>query len=179
MAWYDLKDHFKQCGNVVRADVLEEPGGRSKGCGIVEFALADEAARAISTLNDTELKGRTIFVREDREVSSVPPSHGHGHGRGHMGSSTSGSNGGATATVGTRVYVGNLSWDVTWPQLKDHFKAAGAVAHADVPVGDDGRSRGYGVIEFKFPKDALYAIHTLNGSILGGRPIKLREYGNN
>ena len=69
VAWQDLKDHFKQCGSVVRADILEEPGGRSKGCGIVEFALAEEAQLAITTLNDTELKGRPIFVREDREAN--------------------------------------------------------------------------------------------------------------
>jgi RNA recognition motif. (a.k.a. RRM, RBD, or RNP domain) len=31
--WQDLKDFFKPCGTVVRADVMEEPGGRSKGCG--------------------------------------------------------------------------------------------------------------------------------------------------
>ena len=80
--------------------------------------------------------------------------------------------------MGTRVFVGNLAWDVSWPQLKDHFKPYGAVTHADVPVGSDGRSRGYGVVEFKFPKDALWAIHKLNGSMLGGRSIKLREYGN-
>ena len=71
MAWYDLKDHFKSCGNVVRADILEEPRGRSKGCGLVEFALAEEAQRAIATLNDTELKGRAIFVREDREAATA------------------------------------------------------------------------------------------------------------
>jgi RNA recognition motif-containing protein len=41
--------------------------GRSKGCGIVEFATPDEAQRAITELNDTELMGRMVFVREDRE----------------------------------------------------------------------------------------------------------------
>ena len=185
--WYDLKDHFKQCGNVVRADVLEEAGGRSKGCGLVEFALAEEAQLAITTLNDTELKGRTIFVREDREVASAGPRIGGGgissssnnHGLGGSGhaSNSGSSNGASGAGIGTRVFVGNLSWDLTWPQLKDHFKAAGNVAHADIPVGDDGRSRGYGIVEFKNSKDAVFAIRTLNGSLLGGRPIKLREYG--
>jgi len=181
VAWYDLKDHFKSCGNVVRADILEEASGRSKGCGLVEFALAEEAQLAITTLNDTELKGRTIFVREDREVASSPRNSGgnggersHGGNHGHGAGTSSGP---AGSNIGLRVYVGNLAWDVSWPQLKDHFKSAGVVAHADVPVGEDGRSRGYGIVEFKNAKDALYAIHTLNGSTLGGRPIKLREYG--
>ena len=38
-----------------------------QGCGIVEFESAEEAATAINTLNDVDLDGRPIFVREDRE----------------------------------------------------------------------------------------------------------------
>jgi hypothetical protein len=44
------------------------PDGRSKGCGIVEFADAAGARRAMAELSDTELGGRNIFVREDREA---------------------------------------------------------------------------------------------------------------
>ena len=33
--WQDLKDLFKSCGTVVRADVMEEPGGRSKGIDVL------------------------------------------------------------------------------------------------------------------------------------------------
>ena len=42
-------------------------GGRSKGCGIVEFESATEALAAISSLSNSELQGRHILVREDRE----------------------------------------------------------------------------------------------------------------
>ena len=62
----DLKDHFKQAGNVVYADMLRD-GDRSKGCGIVEFSSPEEATGAISNLNETELHGRRVIVREDRE----------------------------------------------------------------------------------------------------------------
>ncbi len=66
--WQDLKDHMRSTGEVLHADVLHAPDGRSKGCGLVEYQTADEAQRAIQELNDTELMGRMIFVREDREV---------------------------------------------------------------------------------------------------------------
>jgi len=39
---------------------------RSKGCGIVEYREPRSAEVAISTLNNSMLKGRPIFVREDR-----------------------------------------------------------------------------------------------------------------
>lgn len=51
-------------GDVVRADVMTDQGGRSRGCGIVEFANAEQATQAIEQLNNSELKGRMIFVRE-------------------------------------------------------------------------------------------------------------------
>ena len=35
--------------------------------GIVEFSSPVEAQRAMSELNDTELMGRQVFIREDRE----------------------------------------------------------------------------------------------------------------
>ncbi len=43
----------------------------AQGCGIVEFESPEEAAGAIQTLNHTELDGRQIFVREDREDSDL------------------------------------------------------------------------------------------------------------
>ena len=49
---------------------------------------------------------------------------------------------------GRRIYVGNLSWQTTWQDLKDHFKQAGEVLYADVLTSSDGRSRGCGVVEF-------------------------------
>ena len=66
-SWQDLKDHFRQAGNVIHASIMEERPGRSKGCGIVEFESPEEAVAAIESLNDSELDGRPIQVREDRE----------------------------------------------------------------------------------------------------------------
>lgn len=37
---------------------------------MVEYSTKEEAQRAISELNDTQLLGRSIFVREDREEES-------------------------------------------------------------------------------------------------------------
>jgi RNA recognition motif-containing protein len=41
-----------------------------------------------------------------------------------------------------RVYVGNLAYEVTWQDLKDHMKAAGLVVRADVLMDEPtGRSK--------------------------------------
>ena len=66
-SWQDLKDHFRSAGTVVHAKIMEERPGRSKGWGIVEFEAPEEAVAAIEQLNDSDLDGRPIQVREDRE----------------------------------------------------------------------------------------------------------------
>jgi RNA recognition motif-containing protein len=67
VSWQDLKDHMKSTGlEPVRSNIMQMPDGRSKGCGIVEFSTPEGAEQAVLTLNDTELYGRQIFVREDR-----------------------------------------------------------------------------------------------------------------
>lgn len=58
---------YPQAGNVKFVDLFQEPGGRSKGCAVVEYETAQEAHAAIRDLHDTDLMGRLIFVREDRE----------------------------------------------------------------------------------------------------------------
>lgn len=172
-------------GTVKYADVLREggPGSRSKGCGIVEFELPEEAAAAIQQLNHCELDGRQVFIREDREdfelraESSLPTSSSEGKAKAskrHRGDRSTGSSGGAV-TIGRRVWVGNLSFDTSWQQLKDHFKAAGHVIHADVMQDSEGRSKGCGIVEYEHPADALRAISLLSNSSLNERQIMVRE----
>ena len=62
---------MKSVGHILRADILESTDGRSRGCGIVEYADARDAVKAVQTLNDSELNGRRILVREDRESIKV------------------------------------------------------------------------------------------------------------
>lgn len=160
--WKDLKDHMRQAGNVIHVDVMGEPSGRSKGCAIVEYATPHEAQSAIASMNDTELDGRLIFVREDRET-------GGGGGNAPPNGSVSGS------TNGSVVYVGNLSWQVKWQDLKDHFKQVGHVLHADIMEDHNGRSKGCGLVEFSTPDEAQAAISDLSDTELMGRLIFVRE----
>jgi RNA recognition motif-containing protein len=66
MSWQDLKDLCRQAGVVVRADVLTNPDGSSKGYGLVQFASARDAAAAIQMLNGRVVEGRVLTARFDR-----------------------------------------------------------------------------------------------------------------
>jgi len=176
VAWRDLKDHMTSAGEVLRADVLTGYDGRSKGCGIVEYATVEEATGAVETLNNTDLMGRQIFVREDREVSrSAPKGGGGGGGGGDRGGNMGGDRSGGGGGEGKSIYVGNLSYEVAWQDLKDHMRTAGEVVYAEVMTMHDGRSKGCGIVEFSTPEGAVEAIATLNDTDLKGRTIFVRE----
>jgi len=68
VSWQTLKDHFQQAGKVVRADVVSDESGRSRGFGTVSFETQAEAQLAIEQFNGTEFESRTITVRLDRYV---------------------------------------------------------------------------------------------------------------
>lgn len=72
--------------------------------------------------------------------------------------------------MGTKLYVGNLSYNTTSEQLGEMFHAFGAVRSAQV-IEDrmTGRSKGFGFVEMETDAEAQAAISGLNGQIKGGR----------
>jgi RNA recognition motif-containing protein len=60
-----LLEHFSKAGKVTSAKVIvDRQTGQGKGFGFVEMSTEDEAKKAIKELNNTELDGRTIVVKE-------------------------------------------------------------------------------------------------------------------
>src|SRR6185436_6804937 len=78
--------------------------------------------------------------------------------------------------MATKLYVGNLPFQTTSDELRDHFAQAGTVESASV-VEDrmTGRSRGFGFIEMATPEEAAAAIEQLNGKDFGGRNLTVNE----
>ena len=80
----------------------------------------------------------------------------------------------SSARVGCRLYIGNLSWDVKWQDLKDYFATVGRVVRADVEE-ENGKSKGWGIVEYSSPEEASEAMVRLNDTDLKGRPVHVRE----
>lgn len=75
-----------------------------------------------------------------------------------------------------KLFVGNLSYNVTDDQLNDHFAQAGAVGSAQVVKDrDTGRSRGFGFVEYANDEDAKKAIEMFHEKELDGRPLIVNE----
>ncbi|TKA30318.1 hypothetical protein B0A50_02545 [Salinomyces thailandicus] len=74
-----------------------------------------------------------------------------------------------------RVYVGNLSYDVKWVNLKEFMRSAGDVLFADVLLLPNGMSKGCGIVEYATRDQAQTAINTLSNQNLMGRLVYVRE----
>jgi len=79
--------------------------------------------------------------------------------------------------MGTRLYVGNLSYNVTEPELREAFGEGGrnVVEVKIVMDRESGRPRGFAFVEMGSAEDASAVIETLNGRSIQGRPINVSE----
>jgi RNA recognition motif-containing protein len=74
--------------------------------------------------------------------------------------------------VGQKLYVGNLSYDMTDSDLSNLFSAHGSVRSAQVIMDrDTGRSKGFGFVEMDSDEQAQAAINALNGQEVNGRAL--------
>ena len=75
-----------------------------------------------------------------------------------------------------KLYVGNLSYEVTEEDLRQAFEPFGQIESA-VIIKDkvSGRSKGFGFVEFSSQADGQSAIDGLNGQDLKGRNINVNE----
>src|SRR3954469_21177492 len=78
--------------------------------------------------------------------------------------------------MGTKLYVGNLSFNTTENELQELFAQAGTVQ--EVSLMQDkftGKSRGFAFVTMGSDEDAQNAISKLNGQTVEGRPLTVNE----
>jgi cold-inducible RNA-binding protein len=75
-----------------------------------------------------------------------------------------------------KLYVGNLSYNVSDRDLESMFAAYGTVESANVIMDrDTGRSKGFGFVEMGNDQDAAAAISALHGKDVDGRSLTVNE----
>jgi len=82
---------------------------------------------------------------------------------------------GINGPLNTKVFVANLDYTVDEDQLREVFKVAGKVLGVDLNKDPDTKkSRGFGVIEFEHPVEAVQAISMLHGQWYYDRKMSVR-----
>jgi len=75
-----------------------------------------------------------------------------------------------------KLFVGNLPYSVTSERLQEAFSQFGTVASSKVIVDrETGRSRGFAFLEMETDDQGAAAMQAMNGALLDGRSIAVRE----
>lgn len=71
-----------------------------------------------------------------------------------------------------RLFVGNLPYNATEAELREHFSAVGPVSYLSFPTDrETGQPRGFAFVEFSESAHADEAIRRFNNQLFKGRPI--------
>lgn len=78
--------------------------------------------------------------------------------------------------MGSKLYVGNLSYNTSSSDLEQLFSAHGTVQSAEVIADrDTGRSKGFGFVQMGSDAEAQAAIDAINGQSVDGRALTVNE----
>ena len=94
-----------------------------------------------------------------------------------VGQVVSADNGKEITQMGTRLYIGNMSWETTEDSLMAALTEGGRnVKDLHIVLDrDTGRPRGFAFAEFATDAEAQAAIDALDGTDLDGRTLKVNE----
>lgn len=74
------------------------------------------------------------------------------------------------------IFVGNLPFSATEDELQKLFEPYGTIDRvAIITDRETGRSRGFGFVEMAADARAQDAINELDGTEMGGRPLRINE----
>ena len=177
----ELANHFAQVGPVNKATILRlhrrGTVKNSMGCGVVEFESPGSAAAAVATFAETELGGRRIRCREDRNpddenAAADSPERHTEKPKTSFATSVPIED---REVDPNRVFVSSLAWETTKEELASFFSAAGRVVSAEVLTTKKGRSMGSGIVEFSDEASAIKSIDMFTDVMLNGRAIAVRK----
>src|SRR5438477_439839 len=78
--------------------------------------------------------------------------------------------------MGVRLFVGNLPYDATDNEIRDHFSSVGNLSYVSIPLDrETGKKRGFAFVEFADAAQAQAAIQKFNNQPFKGRPLAVNE----
>jgi RNA recognition motif-containing protein len=78
--------------------------------------------------------------------------------------------------MSVRLFVGNLPYETTEPDLREFFSSIGPLSNVIIPVDrETGKRRGFAFVEFSDPAQAEEASRRLNNQPFKGRNITINE----
>ncbi|KAF2036615.1 polyadenylate binding protein [Setomelanomma holmii] len=148
-----LHDTFAAFGNILSCKVAQDELGNSKGYGFVHYETAEAANNAIKHVNGMLLNEKKVFV---------------GH---HIPKKERMSKFEEMKANFTNIYVKNIDLDVTDEEFRELFEKHGDITSASIARDDQGKSRGFGFVNYIRHEAAAVAVDTLNDTDFKGQKL--------
>lgn len=148
-----LHDTFSQFGNILSCKVATDEYGNSKGYGFVHYETAEAANQAIKSVNGMLLNEKKVFV---------------GH---HIAKRDRQSKLDELKANFTNVYVKNIDEDVTDEEFSQLFEKYGDIVSATITRDENGKSRGFGFVNYISHESAANAVDELNDRDFHGKVL--------
>ncbi|GMH09878.1 hypothetical protein Nepgr_011719 [Nepenthes gracilis] len=147
---FDAFSEFKSLASV--RVCRDSSSGKSLRYGYVNFIAPLDAIHAIEMKNHTVLNGKTIRVMWSHRDANARKSG-----------------------VGN-VFVKNICDSIDSMKLQEMFAKFGDISSCKVVTTEDGKSKGYGFVQFVSEDSANVAIEKLNGETVGGKQIYVGKF---
>ncbi|KAL9944906.1 Protein phosphatase PP2A regulatory subunit B [Verticillium nonalfalfae] len=148
-----LHDTFAAFGNILSCKVAQDEHGNSKGYGFVHYETDEAAAQAIKHVNGMLLNEKKVYV---------------GH---HIPKKDRQSKFEEMKANFTNVYVKNINSEASDDEFRDLFTKYGEVTSSSLARDQEGKSRGFGFVNFTTHEAASQAVEELNGKDFRGQDL--------
>ncbi|KAJ3477415.1 hypothetical protein NLI96_g10481 [Meripilus lineatus] len=148
-----LHDTFAAFGTVLSCKVATDEQGRSRGYGFVHYETAEAAETAIKAVNGMLLNDKKVYV-------------GHHISRKERQSKIE-----EMKAQFTNIYVKNIDPEVTPEEFEDLFRQHGNVTSAVLQLDDEGKSKGFGFVNYSTHEEAQKAVDSLHDFEVKGRKL--------
>ncbi|PVH93590.1 polyadenylate binding protein [Periconia macrospinosa] len=148
-----LHDTFAAFGNILSCKVAQDELGNSKGYGFVHYETAEAANNAIKHVNGMLLNEKKVFV---------------GH---HIPKKERMSKFEEMKANFTNIYVKNIDLEVSDEDFRELFEKHGEITSASVARDEQGKSRGFGFVNYVKHEAAAVAVDTLNDTEFRGQKL--------
>ncbi|XXH04211.1 hypothetical protein Hte_010625 [Hypoxylon texense] len=136
------------------------PERQNRGFAYVDFDT-ESAAVAAMALTEVELSGRKVLIKNSKSYEGRPSKQ-----EAEAAANSTGANGipvpekkEPAAPTNKKIYVGNLSFQITEDDLREHFEKCGEIEWLKVATFEDsGKCKGFGWVRFKEPSAAAWAV---------------------
>lgn len=148
-----LHDTFAAFGNILSCKVAQDEHGNSKGYGFVHYETDESAQQAIKHVNGMLLNEKKVYV---------------GH---HIPKKDRQSKFEEMKANFTNIYVKNVNPEASDDEFRELFERYGEITSSSLARDQDGKSRGFGFVNYTTHESAYKAVDELNGRDFKGQDL--------